>query len=482
MSICGLNQCSNFVFLETPKFQKYKRPLRFSFSTNDTSTRSLNYPHREAFLNLLLKAASSPSADFPGELLEKKPQRKSQRIAGIDQDELQEASSLADPDSCFCEFKGVQIHHKICDEESSTSSLSEEGRSSQSSTGIKRIGFPLILLHGFGASIFSWSRVMKHLSQITCSKVLAFDRPAFGLTSVDSTKLSSTRSEDGKPLNPYSIIFSVMATLYFIDFLAAGKAILVGHSAGSIVAVDTYFEAPERVAALILVAPAIFAPLSSTAVKDGKKSEQIEEENSDKDNRRNSLGKLWSFLSRTAKNITQAIINIVKGMGGMINSAYKNVLSALLRSAIGVMLIRMVINRFGIAGVRNAWYNSAEVTDETLQGYTKPLRVKNWDRALVEYTIAMLTDTESKSKPPLSQRLSKISCPVLIITGDSDRLVPPWNSEKLSRAIPGSFLEMIKGCGHLPQEEKPQEFITIVSKFLQGAFAASEDQHQLAVT
>ncbi|KAI5405316.1 hypothetical protein KIW84_052191 [Lathyrus oleraceus] len=42
---------------------------------------------------------------------------------------------------------------------------------------------PIILLHGFGASVFSWKQVMKPLAEATCSKVLAFDRPTFELTS-----------------------------------------------------------------------------------------------------------------------------------------------------------------------------------------------------------------------------------------------------------------------------------------------------------
>nr|GMD32307.1 abhydrolase domain-containing protein cgi-58 [Ipomoea batatas] len=44
-------------------------------------------------------------------------------------------------------------------------------------------------------------------------------------------------------------------------------------------------------------------------------------------------------------------------------------------------------------------------------GGLQPLRVKGWDRALVEFTVAMLTDSELGSKPPLSERLSEISCP-----------------------------------------------------------------------
>lgn len=63
---------------------------------------------------------------------------------------------------------------------------------------------------------------------------------------------------------------------------------------------------------------------------------------------------------------------------------------------------------------------------------------------------------------------------VLIITGDTDRRVPAWNAERLSRAIPGSCLEIIRNCGHFPQEEKAEEFVYIVDKFLERVFGAAQ--------
>lgn len=156
--------------------------------------------------------------------------QKRRKIAGIDQEELVDPALLADPDSCFCEFKGVQIHHKICDAESEAQNTLQARSSSQLSSQNKKVGIPMILLHGFGASLFSWNRVMKSLAKITGSKVLAFDRPAFGLTSRGPTvDHSSPGSEGTKPLNPYSMMFSVLATLFFMDFLAAEKTILVGY-------------------------------------------------------------------------------------------------------------------------------------------------------------------------------------------------------------------------------------------------------------
>lgn len=163
--------------------------------------------------------------------MDAKSKEKRRRIAGVDQDELLDPTLLADPDSCFCEFEGVMLHHKVCDVDPEAHNPLENQAVSQLAHQNKTIGFPMILLHGFGASVFSWNRVMKPLAQITGSKVVAFDRPAFGLTSrVNFLEQSSPSNQDTMPLNPYSMAFSVLATLHFIDLLAADKAILVGYA------------------------------------------------------------------------------------------------------------------------------------------------------------------------------------------------------------------------------------------------------------
>ncbi|CAK8567746.1 unnamed protein product [Lathyrus sativus] len=407
--------------------------------------------------------ASASSVSGSEQLLDVGSKKKRKEIAGIDQDELVDPKLLADPDSCFCEFKGVHIHHKIYDSESN----------SQEQTS--KICLPMVLLHGFGASVFSWKKVMKPLAEATCSKVLAFDRPAFGLTS--RVNLSSGTG-DTKPLNAYSMAFSVLATLHFFDLLKAEKAILVGHSAGSSVAVKTYFEAPERVAAIILIAPAIFAPLTTPKVVKENQPRQDNEMREDNSSiRKNPIVELYISLSKVIKNVAMTITKMMKPMIDILNSLYRKLLSAILLSSPAIMLVRMAIDKFGTAAVRNSWYDPKQVSEHVLSGYTKPLRVKDWDRALVEFTAATLLDEESKTKPALSKRLNEISCPVLIVTGDSDRIVPSWNAERLSRVIPGASLEVIKQCGHLPHEEKVEEFISIVENFLRKLAANSNEQY-----
>lgn len=134
---------------------------------------------------------------------------------------------MADPDSRFSEFNGVKIHHKVYN---AASPVDDSNKNNVTTFQEKIANIPLILLHGFGASVFSWNRAMKRLAAFSGSKVLAFDRPAFGLTSRVAASLEHTldKQNDAKPLNPYSMAFSVLATLYFINSLKAEKAILVG--------------------------------------------------------------------------------------------------------------------------------------------------------------------------------------------------------------------------------------------------------------
>ncbi|KAG0463692.1 hypothetical protein HPP92_019761 [Vanilla planifolia] len=418
--------------------------------------------------------------DFPeqlgGDVTVKRGKKKS--IAGVDQEELLDPEKLADPDSQFFEVNGVSFHHKTYHHEAEEGA--KEGALRTRGGEMVSLGLPMILLHGFGASVFSWDRVMKPIARITGSKVLAFDRPAFGLTSrINYLETSGSGSSDAKPLNPYSMVFSVLATISFIDMLDSGKAILMGHSAGCLVAVNTYFESPERVAALILVAPAIFAPIFvKKEAKNGalRKKRKGNEGESDLEAVDNYFSRIWRGLCKLLGAVTGFWLKMVKEMTNMVGSLYVKAVIAVLRSALGVILVRIIIDKFGILAVRNAWYDASQVSDHVIQGYTKPLRAKGWDRALLEYTIALLTDSTSKSKPPISKRLAEITCPVLVVTGDTDRLVPPWNAKRLAQAIPGSTFEVITKCGHLPQEERVEDFLAIIERFLHNVFESKEEK------
>ena len=205
---------------------------------------------------------------------------------------------LADPDSRFVEVEGLEVHYKTTGE-----------------------GDPaLILLHGFGASTFTWREVMEPLADV--GTVIAFDRPAFGLT---ERPLSWEEGE-----NPYTPDAQVELLMGLMDQFDVANAVLVGNSAGGTVAVHAALTHPDRVSALVLVDAAIYS-------------------------------------------------------GGGAPSWIRPLLKTPQADQLGPLLARQ-IEAQGDAFIEGAWHDPDKITPEIRTGYRKPLRVENWDRALWELT------------------------------------------------------------------------------------------------
>ncbi len=63
--------------------------------------------------------------------------------------------------------------------------------------------------------------------------------------------------------------------------------------------------------------------------------------------------------------------------------------------------------------------------------------------------------------------LSAIRAPVLILWGEQDRLLPSTSAEDFRRHIPGARVELIPGCGHIPQLECPAYTRRRVREFIE---------------
>ena len=61
-------------------------------------------------------------------------------------------------------------------------------------------------------------------------------------------------------------------------------------------------------------------------------------------------------------------------------------------------------------------------------------------------------------------RFDRITCPVLLIWGDRDRMVFPTSSERVLAEIPGARFETIPGCGHCPQIEAPERTLELIEE------------------
>ena len=95
----------------------------------------------------------------------------------------------------------------------------------------------LLLIHGLGGSIESWSEVFDRLAEMF--HVIAVDLPGYG-------------SSD-KPDAPYTMEYFGGVLRSFIDALGLDRVILVGHSMGGAVAIKAYSRCEGRIGGLILI-------------------------------------------------------------------------------------------------------------------------------------------------------------------------------------------------------------------------------------
>jgi len=203
--------------------------------------------------------------------------------------------------------------------------------------------------------------------------------------------------------NPYSSEAQVELVIKLLDHFGVQQAILVGNSAGGTVSLQVALEHPERVSTLILVDPAVYH-------------------------------------------------------GGGVPQWVQPILGTPQMRHLGPLIARQILKR-GRDLIKLSWHNPALLPTDMLEYYQKPFQVENWDRALWEFTLAnQATD--------LSERLDELTIPVLVITGDDDRIVPTKHSIRLAGEIPNASLVVIDDAGHLPHEEQPQVFMEAVTSYL----------------
>ena len=68
--------------------------------------------------------------------------------------------------------------------------------------------------------------------------------------------------------------------------------------------------------------------------------------------------------------------------------------------------------------------------------------------------------------PTLRDRLAAVDLPVLVLWGESDRIVDPEYGRAYAEAIPGARFELLPGTGHVPQVETPELLISRISAFV----------------
>jgi len=353
--------------------------------------------------------------------------------------------------------------------------------SSSSSSSSPTFRSTLILLHGFGSSLFEWSAIWPDLCA-TVDTVLAFDRPGFGLTSRpvrDSSgsfgtfvqkgdEQSGSRDRGGgnvlcEQQNPYtpdyqlSLLFKLVQKLG----LTSSRCILVGHSTGGALALRACLHSPTLFTSAVLISPHIYTHGFPELVK--------------------SL-----FKTRLGKLITQQLVR----------------------------------SELGEVALKRAWWDPSRIPHQSWATYQRMLAVKHQMEALVEIAqasaaAAAAPNTSAQKQPAQAQSGTTTmhdgslaaqfhelaprdglphGIPVCILHGVQDKLVDLSESQRAYRemraqGVPVTLVK-VEHCGHVPAEEYPALFLQHLFVFMSevenaiadtygGASQTSEQQPQL---
>ncbi len=193
--------------------------------------------------------------------------------------------------------------------------------------------------------------------------------------------------------------------LRFLDSVSVTSCDLLGTSHGGAVVMMAAALAPERVRSLILVAPV---------------------------NPWSTHGKGWApFL--TSSSMSWLILRLGPG----------------LQTAHDLMLRRLYGDR-------------SRIRPGTLEGYSAPLRITG----AFKYWLDVMGTWNSDLRE-LESALPRIAhIPTLLLWGDKDAAVSPTSAGELRRQFTDCRVEMFDGVGHLPYEEVPEEFNSLVMAFL----------------
>ena len=205
-------------------------------------------------------------------------------------------------------------------------------------------------------------------------------------------------------VNPYSSVGQLQVIGELVSKYGQEKEVVIlGHSAGGALALGYALDHPEKVQKLILEAPAVYGTGGAPSWLN------------------------WVFDIPQLDHLGPLAVSSIASSGLQI--------------------------------LDSSYYNKDLVTDQVVANYTAPLDVIGWERAFWEFN-------KAPRSLNLVERLDQLSVDTLIITGDTDEIVATADSVRLNGELPDSTIEIIVESGHLPNEEKPLEFVEAVIRFL----------------
>jgi len=138
-------------------------------------------------------------------------------------------------------------------------------------------------------------------------------------------------------------------------------------------------------------------------------------------------------------------------------------------SRAGSLLARLPGKRLVVeASLRQVFHDASRITPERLSEYLAAAH-----RPGTFPAIRSLGASPGDRQAVVAQSLPRIQARALVLWGDDDRWIPIAHADRFVAAIPGARKVVIPACGHVPQEEKPEEVARLLLAFLAEAESQS---------
>ena len=132
-----------------------------------------------------------------------------------------------------------------------------------------------------------------------------------------------------------------------------------------------------------------------------------------------------------------------------------------LRAIAAAMLNRNTIHTI----LSRCFFDQTALTDDTVKGYYTPLKAKEQRAAMVDM-IAAFDETQTM------ESLRETTHRILIVWGVDDRFHELEMAETFQSILKKAEFALVRNCGHIVQEEKPQRLIEHIIDFIENSLAA----------
>jgi pimeloyl-ACP methyl ester carboxylesterase len=114
--------------------------------------------------------------------------------------------------------------------------------------------------------------------------------------------------------------------------------------------------------------------------------------------------------------------------------------------------------------LRRLYFTKSRIKPEIVHRYAYFLDLPGSQTAFARVARSI----DSSDSRAITENLSNVTVPCLIIWGEEDTIIPISHAERFARALPNSTVAIIPECGHAPQEEQPQATIVALLTFLES--------------